>query len=146
MSEQIRVLFLCVHNSARSQLAEGILRARAGARVQVFSAGSEPSFVHPLALRVLQERGIDASRQRSKSVAEFANARFDYVITLCAEEVCPVFLGATQKLHWALPDPAAVPGDEAKKLDAFRRIADELENRLRHFLAERNLDAHPRHE
>ncbi len=133
MSDQLRVLFLCVHNSARSQLAEGLLRALAGDRVQVFSAGSAPSRVHPLARRVLQERGIDASQQRSKSVDEFANARFDYVITLCAEEVCPIFLGATQKLHWALPDPSAVVGSEAEQLDAFRQTADELEKRLRDF-------------
>ena len=99
MSDPIRVLFLCVHNSARSQLAEGLLRAMAGDRVQVFSAGSELSFVHPLAVRVLQERGIDASAQRSKSVAEFKDAHFDFVITLCAEQVCPVFLGARQQLH-----------------------------------------------
>jgi arsenate reductase len=135
MSDQLRILFLCVHNSARSQLAEGILRALAGERVQVFSAGSAPSFVHPLALRVLQERGIDASRQRSKSVAEFADARFDYVITLCAEEVCPIFLGTTQKLHWALPDPSADP----EPLNAFRQTANELDRRLRQFLQERNL-------
>ena len=141
-----RVLFLCVHNSARSQLAEGILRARAGDRVQVFSAGSAPSYVHPLALRVLQERGIDVSQHRSKSVDEFAHTQFDYVITLCAEEVCPIFLGATQKLHWALPDPSAVPGNDSEQLDAFRQTANELEKRLRLFLKERNLDAHPRHE
>jgi arsenate reductase len=133
MSDPLRVLFLCVHNSARSQLAEGLLRARAGDRVQVFSAGSAPSRVHPLALRVLQERGIDASQQRSKSVDEFANARFDYVITLCAEEVCPIFLGASQKLHWALPDPSAGAGSEAEQLDAFRQTANELEKRLRDF-------------
>ncbi|MBM3128490.1 MAG: arsenate reductase ArsC [Chloroflexi bacterium] len=135
MSDQLRVLFLCVHNSARSQLAEGILRALAGERVLVFSAGSAPSRVHPLALRVLEERGIDASAQRSKGVNEFASDTFDYVITLCAEEVCPIFLGATQKLHWALPDPSADP----EPLNAFRRTADELEQRLRQFLAERNV-------
>lgn len=135
MSNKLRILFLCVHNSARSQLAEGILRALAGDRVEVFSAGSEPSFVHPLAIKVLRERGIDASQQRSKSVTEFANEKFDYVITLCAEEVCPVFLGAAQKSHWALPDPAAVPPEQ--QLNAFRKTADELENRLRDFIAEK---------
>ena len=144
--KKLRVLFLCVHNSARSQIAEGLMRALASERVQAFSAGSEPAFVHPLARRVLEERGIDASHQRSKSVNEFANERFDYVITLCAEEVCPIFLGATHKLHWALPDPAATPGSEAEKLDAFRRTADEVERRLRHFLAERDLDAHSSHQ
>lgn len=132
-----RVLFLCVHNSARSQLAEGLLRAMAGNRVEVFSAGSEPSHVHPLAIRVLQERGIDPSAQRSKSVNEFASEKFDYVITLCAEEVCPIFLGATTKLHWALPDPAATPGSEEDQLQAFRRTADELNARLSDWLVER---------
>lgn len=135
MANQLRVLFLCVHNSARSQIAEGLLRALAGERVQVFSAGSAPSSVNPLALHVLAERGIDASHHRSKSVNEFANDRFDYVITLCAEEVCPVFLGATHKLHWALPDPSAVQGDETTRLAAFRQTADELEKRLREFIA-----------
>jgi arsenate reductase len=134
MTDKLRVLFLCVHNSARSQLAEGLLRALAGDRVQVFSAGSAPSRVHPLALRVLQERGIDASTQRSKSVNEFARDQFDYVITLCAEEVCPIFLDATHKLHWALPDPSAVARGETEQLDAFRQIANELGKRLRDFL------------
>ena len=137
MPDKPRILFLCVHNSARSQLAEGLLRAMAGDRLEVFSAGSEPSFVHPLAIRVLQERGIDASQQRSKSVNEFTNERFDNVITLCAEEVCPIFLGATHKLHWALPDPAAVSESDEDGLMAFRRIADELQKRLQQFLKEK---------
>ena len=132
-----RILFLCVHNSARSQIAEGLLRAIANERFEVFSAGSEPSVVHPLAMRVLQERGIDASRHRSKSVNEFANEKFDVVITLCAEEVCPIFLGATHKLHWALPDPAAVLGSDEDRLNAFRRTADELQNRLQTFVEEK---------
>lgn len=133
----MRILFLCVHNSARSQLAEGLLRAMAGDRVQVSSAGSEPSFVHPLAHQVLHERGIDASQHRSKSVNEFATEHFDYVITLCAEEVCPVFVNATTKLHWALPDPAAVLGSDEDRLQAFRQTADEIERRLRKFLSDR---------
>jgi arsenate reductase len=91
--------------------------------------------VHPLALRVLQERGIDASPHRSKSVGEFAHAQFDYVITLCAEEVCPIFLGAPQKLHWALPDPSVVQGNENERLRAFREIANELTRRLEQFVA-----------
>jgi len=132
-----RVLFLCVHNSARSQLAEGLLRAMASERFAVFSAGSEPSFVHPLAIRVLQERGIDASHHRSENVNEFANEKFDYVITLCAEEVCPIFLGATHKVHWALPDPAAVAGSDQDRLMAFRHTADELQKRLQQFLKDK---------
>jgi arsenate reductase (thioredoxin) len=130
-----RVLFLCVHNSARSQLAEGLARALVGNRIDVFSAGSAPSHVHPLALRVLQEHEIETSQHRSKSVDEFAHAQFDYVITLCAEEVCPVFLGAAQKLHWALPDPSAVQGNENERLHAFRETASELTRRLEQFLA-----------
>ncbi len=138
----IRVLFLCVHNSARSQMAEGLLRAMAGDRAQVFSAGSEPSSVHPLAIRAMQERGIDISRQRSKSVVEFADDYFDYAITLCAEEVCPVFLRATRRLHWALPDPAAAPGDVVERLAAFHHTADAIEDRLRELLKESLLQIH----
>ena len=130
-----RVLFLCVHNSARSQLAEGILRAMAGDRIKVFSAGSAPSFVHPLAIQVLRERGINASQHRSKSVNEFANEKFDYVITLCAEEICPVFLGATMRLHWALPDPSAIQCDSNMQLGAFRDTAREIEMRISDWLA-----------
>jgi arsenate reductase len=137
MMSKTRVLFLCVHNSARSQLAEGLLRAMAGDRIEVFSAGSEPSFMHPLAIRVLQERGIDASHHRSKSVTEFANERFDYVITLCAEEVCPIFFGTTRKLHWALSDPAAVAGNDEDCLIAFRHTADEIQKQLQQFLKEK---------
>jgi arsenate reductase len=98
-----------------------------------------------LAIRVLRERGVDASPHRSKSVAEFADERFDYVITLCAEEVCPVFLNATTRLHWALPDPAAARGSEEEKLNAFRQTADALEELLLGF-EKRNLNAHSRHE
>jgi arsenate reductase len=131
-----RVLFLCVHNSARSQIAEGLLRAIAGNRFTVFSAGSAPSRVHPLAIRAMQERGIDISRQHSKSVDEFADAHFDFAITLCAEEVCPVFLRAGTRLHWALPDPSAVEGDIDAQLAAFRRTVDDIEERLREFLGD----------
>lgn len=111
-------------------MAEGIARAMAGDRFEVFSAGSEPTLVHPLALRVLHERGIDATTQRSKSLGEFLDQPFDYVITLCVEEVCPVFPGAVRRLHWPLPDPAAVPGPPEKQLAAFRQTADELTRRL----------------
>jgi protein-tyrosine-phosphatase len=132
----IRVLFLCVHNSARSQITEGLLRAMAGDRFDAFSAGSVPSSVHPLALRVMRERGIDISRQRSKSVAEFADDHFDYAITLCAEEVCPIFLRADKHLHWSLPDPSAEPAD--RQLAAFRQTANAIANRLREFISQRD--------
>lgn len=136
MPSKPRILFLCVHNSARSQIAEGLLRALAGDRVEVFSAGSDPNRVHPFALRVLQVEGIDASRQRPKSVDEFVHQRFDYVITLCAEEVCPVFPGAARRLHWELRDPAAVEGSTEEKLEAFRQTVSELKGRLTPFLRE----------
>jgi arsenate reductase (thioredoxin) len=139
----IRVLFLCVHNSARSQIAEGLLRAMAGDHIQVASAGSAPSHIHPLAVRALQERGIDISQQRSKNVSDFANDHFDYAITLCAEEVCPVFLNAGSRLHWAMLDPSKVAGDLDAQLSAFRHIADEIETRLREFLKEINIQPKP---
>jgi arsenate reductase len=129
-----RVLFLCVHNSARSQLAEGLLRDMAGDVFEVYSAGSSPTGVNPFAIRVLQDRGIDASRQYSKNLNEFVAQPFDFVITLCDDEVCPVFPGALRRLHWGLPDPGAVEGDSEAKLDAFRRAAEAIEARLREFL------------
>lgn len=132
-SDKIRVLFLCVHNSARSQIAEGLLRHMAGEWIDVFSAGSEPSRVNPFAIRVLQDLGIDASAHTSKSVQEFLNQPFDYVITLCDEEICPVFPGAAMRLHWGMPDPSAVSGDAQDKLDAFHRTAAQLQTRLAEF-------------
>ncbi len=129
------VLFLCVHNSARSQLAEGLLRSMAADQFEVYSAGSEPTRPHPFALRVLQDEGIDISSLRSKSVSEFLDKPFDYVITLCAEEVCPFFPGQVKRLHWALPDPAATEGNSEEQLEAFRQTAAELKRRLREFVA-----------
>jgi arsenate reductase len=135
MSDKVRVLFLCVHNSARSQMAEGLLRAHAGDRFEVASAGSAPTQVHPLAVQALHELGIDISSQRSRNVNEFVDQRFDYVITLCAEEVCPLFPGAARRLHWTLPDPAAVEGSDQERLEAFRRTAADLRARLDEFTA-----------
>ncbi len=135
-AEQIRaarprhVLFLCVANSARSQMAEGIARALAPASVKISSAGSHPSRVNPLAVRALAEIGIDASSHHSKSVDEIRPDDVDVVVTLCAEEVCPVFLGRAARFHWALPDPASTVGDEDARLEAFRRVRDELRRRL----------------
>ncbi len=111
-------------------MAEGIARSLAPASVKVSSAGSRPSHVNPLALKVLAEIGIDAAGQRSKSVDEIPPDDVDVVVTLCAEEVCPTFLGRAARFHWALPDPAAVQGDEATRLEAFRRVRDELMRRL----------------
>jgi arsenate reductase len=124
------VLFLCVANSARSQMAEGIARSLAPPGVKVSSAGSAPSRLNPLAVRALAEIGIDISGQRSKGVEEIPPGDVDAVVTLCAEEVCPVFLGRAHRLHWALPDPAAAPGADEERLEAFRRVRDELRRRL----------------
>ncbi len=115
-------------------MAEGLLRARAGDRFEALSAGSMPARVHPLAVRAMQELGVDISRQRSRNVNELLGERFDYVITLCAEQVCPVFPGVAQRLHWALKDPAAVDGSADEQLEAFRQIAIELQSRLDEFI------------
>jgi protein-tyrosine-phosphatase len=124
------VLFLCVANSARSQMAEGIARALAPPDVSIWSAGSSPTRVRPEAIAALAEIGIDISQHRSKSVSEIPANQVDTVITLCGEEECPVFLGKARRLHWGLPDPAGVGGSEADKADAFRKTRDELRRRL----------------
>lgn len=128
------LLFLCVANSARSQMAEGIARQLAGERLVVQSAGSMPSRVNPLAVRALAEIGIDIAGNRSKSVDDIDRAAVDTVITLCAEEVCPVYLGAARRLHWPLPDPAGAAESEATGLERFRAVRDELRERIRSFL------------
>lgn len=135
MIERKRVLILCTGNSARSQMAEGLLRHIAGDRFEVFSAGVEPSRVRPEAIEALREVGVDISGQRSKSVDAFAGQQFDYVITVCdnARERCPVFPSKTERLHWSFDDPAAAQGDEAARLAVFRRVRDEIENHLREF-------------
>jgi len=127
-----KLLFLCVANSARSQMAEGLARARFGSAAQVASAGSAPRFVHPLAIEAMRELGIDISRQRSKHVNEFQNEDIDVVVTLCAEEVCPVFLRARHRLHWPLPDPAAnLEGlSVEEQLQQFRAARDAIRARL----------------
>ena len=124
------VLFLCVANSARSQMAEGIARVLLPAGVKVYSAGSRPTRVRPEAVAVCQEIGIDISSHSSKAVSEIPTDEVDTVITLCAEEECPVFLGQARRLHWGLPDPAGVTGSEAGRLAAFRRVRDELRRRI----------------
>jgi ArsR family transcriptional regulator, arsenate/arsenite/antimonite-responsive transcriptional repressor / arsenate reductase (thioredoxin) len=131
-----RVLFLCTHNSARSQMAEGILRSLGGGEVEVWSAGTEPSRVHPLAVSTMAEIGIDISRQRSKSMHDFLDQRFDYVVTVCdrASESCPVFPGDPERIHWSIPDPAAVEGDKRTRARAFKTAATELTTRIRYLL------------
>jgi arsenate reductase len=124
----MNLLFLCVANSARSQMAEGIARARLGPDVTVQSAGSVPTKVNSLAIQALDEIGIDIRGQQSKSVDTIDPATVDTVVTLCAEEVCPVFLGRARRLHWPLPDPAAAPPGEA--LARFREVRDEIARRI----------------
>ena len=125
------VLFLCVANCARSQMAEGIARSMLPADVKIWSAGSRPASVRPEAIEVLSEIGIDISHHRSKAVDEIPAAEVDTVITLCGEEECPLFLGRATRLHWGLPDPAAAAGPGAKRLEAFRAVRDELVRRVR---------------
>jgi arsenate reductase len=136
MSEPRRVLILCTGNSARSQMAEGLLRHLAGDRFEVASAGVAPTQVRPEAVTVMREVGVDISRHHSKSVDEFVAQEFDYVITVCdnANEQCPVFPGKTERIHWSFDDPAAAEGDEHARLAVFRRVRDEILNRLRDFV------------
>jgi len=137
------VLFLCVANSARSQMAEGIARALAGDGLPIQSAGSMPSRVNPLAIRALAEVGIDISESRSKSVDEIDRSAVETVITLCAEEVCPVYLGSARRLHWGMPDPAADDEPEEVSLDRFRKVRDDLLQRIGKWLREEGLSASP---
>jgi arsenate reductase len=131
-----RILVLCTGNSARSQMAEGLLRHEGGERFEVFSAGTKPSQVRPEAIAVMDEIGIDISHQRSKSVEEFVGMELDYVITVCdnAKESCPIFPGQTRRLHWPFEDPAAVEGTDVVKKAAFRRIRDQIHGRIMVFL------------
>ena len=136
MPNPIRVLFVCTHNSARSQLAEALLQRDGGADFEVHSAGTEATRVNPYATRVLAEAGIDWSHARSKVITEFLNQRFDYVITVCdrARETCPYFPGSTNTLHWGLDDPSGVEGTDEERLAAFRRTAREVADRLGPFI------------
>ncbi len=134
--EKKRVLFLCTHNSARSQMAEGLLRSLAGDRFDVFSAGTEETRVHPLAIEAMREEGIDISHHRSKTLDAFKGEHFDSVITVCdrANESCPLFPGTTERIHWSFEDPSAATGTYEEKLHAFRTVRDAIQQRLRTFL------------
>ena len=136
MKEPIRVLILCTHNSARSQIAEALLRQMGGAGFAVFSAGTEVTRVHPLALRVLQEQGISTDGLYSKSLRDFLGERFDVVITVCdqANEQCPIFPGAPERIHWSIPDPSAATGAEEERLEAFRAVRHVLTQHVRRFI------------
>jgi len=132
-----RLLFLCTGNSARSQMAEAIAQARSGGRVQAFSAGSKPKPVHPNAVRVMREAGIDLSSRRSKHLSVFAADSFDYVITLCdrVREVCPEFPGHPGYVHWSVADPGASGGSDDQTYPRFKQLAAELEARIGYLLA-----------
>lgn len=131
-----RILFLCTHNSCRSQMAEGLINHFLGDRYQAFSAGTEATAVNPRAGKVLQELGIDISGQRSKTLDEFAAERFDYVITLCgdAHERCPLFFGGVERLHIGFHDPTGASGSEEEILAEFRRVRDEIKETLVEYL------------
>ena len=131
-----RVLFLCTGNSARSQMAEGFLRHMAGDRFEVYSAGIKPVGINPLAIKIMAEAGIDISKHRSKSVIEFIDQNFDYVVTVCgnAQKTCPVFPGKHEKIHWDLEDPAAAEGSEEDKLKVFRKIRNDIKNNVLVFI------------
>ena len=135
-----RVLFLCTHNSARSQMAEGLLRALGGDRFEAHSAGVVATEVRPLAIRAMAERGIDITAQSSKALAAYEGQAFDAAVTVCdeAREACPFFPGARRQLHWSFDDPSAAQGSEDDRLAVYRRVRDEIEARIRTELLPRN--------
>jgi arsenate reductase len=130
--DRSRVLFLCTHNSARSQMAEGLLRHLAGDRFEAMSAGTEATRVRPLAIRAMDEIGVDISEQESKTLDRYLQESFDNVITVCddANEACPFFLGAQSRLHWSFEDPSKAEGSEEERLEAFRRVRDGIKDRV----------------
>lgn len=130
-----RILVLCTGNSARSQMGEGLFRHEGGDAYEVFSAGTKPSHVRREAIGVMREIGIDISGHRSKSMDEFSGQSFDYLVTVCdnARDTCPVFPGAVRHVHWSLEDPAVVEGTEEERLAAFRRIRDQIPERVKAF-------------
>ena len=132
LGERARVLFLCTHNSARSQMAEGMLRHLAGDRFEPHSAGTEATHVRPLAIRAMDEIGIDISRQESKTLEQYLDESFDYVITVCddANEACPFFPGAANRLHWSFEDPSRARGSEEEQLAVFRSVRDRIKDRV----------------
>lgn len=134
--DKIRVLFLCTHNSARSQMAEALLRKLDPHQFEAFSAGTQATHVRPLAIKVMAEIGIDISGQRSKVLTEFLSQPFDYVITVCdqANESCPVFPRAKHRLHWSFPDPSQATGSESVQLEVYRQVRDAIEGKIGEWL------------
>jgi len=127
-----RILFLCTHNSARSQMAEGLLHSLGGDRFEVFSAGTEATQVRSLAIKAMAELGIDISNQQSKTLDRYLHEPFDEVITVCdsAAEACPVFPGAGKRRHWSLEDPSQATGTEEEQFVVYRHVRDELQSRI----------------
>jgi arsenate reductase (thioredoxin) len=137
-----KVLFLCTGNSARSQIAEAFLRKYADAHFEVYSAGLEPKGIHPYTVRVMNEAGIDLSRQTSKDVFQYlGRVNFGYIITVCskAEAKCPIFPGVSLRLYWPFEDPAACEGSEPEQLAKFREVRDQIDQRLRSWLLEQGI-------
>jgi len=132
MSDALRVLFLCTHNSARSQMAEAFLNELGDGRFEAFSAGTEARGLHPLSVQAMAEEGIDISLQESKTVDRFIDEPFDLVITVCdeANEACPYFANAQERRHWSFPDPSAVDGDDAIRFGAFVAVRDAIRERI----------------
>ena len=136
---RLKVLFICIHNSARSQMAEAFLNHLAGDKFQAESAGLEPGNLNPLVVEVMQEVGIDIQKNKTKSVFDFykAGKRYDYVITVCDganAERCPIFPGGGQRLHWGFADPSSAEGTRAEKLEKTRKIRDEIKSKIKGFL------------
>jgi arsenate reductase (thioredoxin) len=131
-----RVLFVCTHNSARSHMAEALLRNLGGDQFEAFSAGTEATQVRPLAVRAMAELGIDISGGESKTLDRFLNEPFDAVITVCdqANEACPVFFGARERMHWSFPDPSKAEGSEEQQLEVYRQVRDAIRARIQHEL------------
>ncbi len=132
-----KVLFVCTGNSCRSQMAEGMLRYYEKDKFEVFSAGLEPSYVHPLAIKTMAESGIDITNQHSQTVNEFLGEDFSYVITVCdsAKELCPVFPGKYNAIHWSIEDPASTEGTESERMKDFRRVRQNIQERINHFIS-----------
>lgn len=139
--EKSKVLFLCTHNSARSQMAEGMLRHMAGEDFEVHSAGTEVTVVRPLAIEAMEEVGVDMSGHESKTLGRYIEERFEYVITVCdgANEACPFFPRAERRLHWSLEDPSEAEGSEEEKLAVYRRVRDEIRGRIEEEIAVRKV-------
>ena len=133
-----KILFVCKGNSCRSQMAEGLLRHYGKDKFEIFSAGLEPSYVHPLTIKAMTESGIDITNQYSKTVNEFLGQNFSYVITVCdgAKELCPVFPGKYNAIHWSIEDPASAEGTENERMKVFRRIRQDILERINHFISD----------